>query len=81
MELDVLGMLATFLGKYPQISTVLMVMGGLRVLMKPLFAVLHAYADYTKDPKDNDKLANAEASKWYKGLMFVLDWFASIKMK
>lgn len=81
MELDILGMLAAFMAKYPQLSTLLMVMGALRAVFKPIFAVLQAYVDSTPDQADNAKLAAAESSSWYKGMSFVLDWFASVKLK
>lgn len=65
--------------KYPIITTVLMVMGLLRLILKPIVEWLRARAAATADPADDERLAQAERSWWFKALLFALDWGASIK--
>jgi len=66
--------------KYPIITSILLFMGILRVVMKPLFAVLHAYVIATPSEEDNKLLGKVEDSVPLKGLFFVLDYLASIKL-
>lgn len=66
--------------KYPAIATVLMIVGGLRVVFKPIMSVARAYVDYTSTDSDNKKLDEIESSRVYKGLAYVLDYMASIKL-
>jgi hypothetical protein len=65
---------------YPVLMTVLSVIGILRVINKPLFALLHAYVNVTETTKDNELLAKIEASSIYMGVAFILDWFGSVKL-
>ena len=73
-------LISGFVSKYPVISAVVFVMGGLRMLFKPLVAAIRAYVDYTPNPADNRALDKVEASTAFKAVLFVLDWFASIKI-
>lgn len=65
--------------KYPQIAVALVVIGALRVIMKPLMGVLQAYVDYTVDVKDNELLAKLMDSAPYKAVVYILDLLGSIK--
>lgn len=67
-------------GAHPIVVTVLGVMGGLRIVFKPLFALADAIAEATPTPKDNEILSEVEHSKIYTGIVFVLDYVASIKL-
>lgn len=67
--------------QYPHGATLLMVMGILRAVFKPLFAVAHAYVEATETPEDDAKLAEIEQSKLVKGIAFALDYVASVKIK
>lgn len=67
--------------KFPVIATILVIVGGLRLLFKPTFALLQQIADFTYwTDADNKALAKVQASKVMKTILFVLDWFASIKI-
>jgi hypothetical protein len=67
--------------QYPVIGSVLLIVGTLRLVVKPLFAAAHYYVAQTADPEDDKKLAAIEQSKPVQVLFFVLDWFASVKLK
>lgn len=66
--------------KYPILMSIFSAMGIARILFKPLFSFLHAFADATATTKDNEILEKAEASAIYKGVAYVLDYIASIKI-
>lgn len=65
---------------HPVFMTVLSVVGALRLLNKPLFSLLHAVVEVTPTKSDNELLAKVEASKAYKWFVYLLDWFASVKV-
>jgi len=66
-------------GKYGWITTVVMVIGTLRLLFKPIFsAIENAVAN---DPAKCAALQKFEAGPIYKAIAFVLDFGASIKLK
>ena len=66
---------------YPIVITVLSIIGALRIIMKPLFSILHQAVDFTPSNKDNVLLAKIEESKIFKAFIYFLDLFASIKLK
>lgn len=69
-----------FLSQYEWIKTVLIVVGSLRLVLKPFFTVLHTYVDLTKNIEDNAWLKRVEEHKITKSILYALDWIASIKL-
>lgn len=59
---------------------ILLLVGGLRVLFKPVMAALEAIAIYTPTKKDDKLYQELKESKAYKILRFVVDYIASIKL-
>lgn len=78
--MDLSTVIVELMSKYPVAASVLAVIGVLRVINKPIFAIAHAIVEATPSKSDDDALAAVEASAFYKGLVFVLDWFASVKV-
>lgn len=77
MEALLLGLIE----KYPIMSQILMAIGILRIVNKPLFSILQSVADFTEfTQKDNELLKKILESKIYKYFSYVLDYSASIKM-
>lgn len=76
----ILAFVPALAAKYPVIVSVLFVMGVLRAVFKPIFAVLEAYVAATPNKADDAALAEVEASGAYKAVQFVLDYVASIKL-
>ena len=66
--------------KYPVIASVLMVIGVLRSVFKPLMSFLRTFVLATPSEKDNSILDKFEGSKFYAGIIYVVDWFTSIKL-
>lgn len=66
--------------KYPWAVTVFMVIGVLRLVMKPLFTFLHEVVNATPTDWDNQMLAKVEASPVLKWVFWALDLVGSIKV-
>lgn len=78
--MDIIALIAGFADKFPIIATVLMVVGALRVINKPLFAVARALVAATPADSDDKILDSVEQSKVYQVFSFILDWSASVKL-
>jgi hypothetical protein len=72
--------IALLLQKYPVLIQVIMVIGILRVVNKPLFTFLHAFAAATPSKVDDKIVSDVEQSKIYKVISYVFDWFGSVKL-
>jgi hypothetical protein len=78
--MDLSLILAGFVAKYPILTTVLLVMGLLRAVNKPIMEAIRAFVKATPNPGDDLVLEKVEASKAYKAFCFALDWSTSIKI-
>ena len=63
-----------------KLQMVLMIIGGLRIVVKPLMTILKELALYTPSKKDDELIGKAESSMVYKGIVYIVDWFASVKL-
>ena len=79
--MDIASIILGFAQQNPNISALLLFMGIARAVFKPIFAVAHAYVEATESKEDDAKLEEIEQSKLVKGLAFVLDYVASVKIK
>lgn len=82
MDFLVQWLLSTAVGlmqNYPGFATFLMVVGILRVSIKPFMALLQTIVDTTETEVDNKFLVAVMDSVFYKGFVFILDWLASVK--
>ena len=68
------------LGKYGWLTTVILVIGSLRILFKPVMLAIENYVKQTPSATDDDRLAKFEAGPIYKIIAFLLDLGASIKL-
>lgn len=80
MEQAIAEMILMFVAKYPITFAVLAVIGTMRAVNKPLFALLRAYVLSTASVKDDMVLDQVESSKAYKTISFALDYLASVKL-
>lgn len=58
----------------------LIFVGACRLLVKPIFSVLHAMVKTTPTQSDDAMLEKVESSKVMKAFLFLLDWFLSVKI-
>lgn len=73
-------LLETYAGNYGKAVQVIGIIGSLRIFVKPTMSLLLAYTDFTESKDDDAKLAKLKENKIYKGLVYALDWFSSIKI-
>lgn len=73
-------LVAMLIAKYPMLAQIFVVIGVLRAINKPLFALFQAYVDQTASKTDNEILAKIMNSSLYKYFNFVLDWSTSVKL-
>lgn len=66
---------------YPVLASILVVVGMLRLIFKPVFSILRNVANATKSVKDNELLDKVERSKIFKAVLYALDYLGSIKIK
>lgn len=66
--------------KFPWVLIVLSVLGILRIVVKPLMAIIHSIVEKTVSKSDDAAIEKVEASPIYKGFCFVLDWLFSVKL-
>ena len=64
----------------PWFGDLLMLMGVLRLVFKPLFNILGSVVDATDSKVDDQYLAGLKASKGYAVVLWALDFFASVKI-
>ena len=75
------GVLEVYYSHLPSwLVSLLIIIGSLRVVLKPAFALLYAITSLTPDTKDEELVKKIESHKILKTLIFVLDWLASIKI-
>ena len=67
-------------GNYGWLTTVVLVIGSLRIVFKPIMLALENYVRQTPTVADDERLAKFEAGIIYKALAFLLDFAASIKL-
>jgi hypothetical protein len=77
MELLIIGLAE----KYPIILTIASIIGMARLILKPLMTFAHSLVAVTPTERDNELLKRAEESAIYKGLVWVLDFVFSLKLK
>ena len=66
--------------KFPWLATVLLVIGGLRVVFKPVMTLIDGYIKANCSPDEYAKLQSFEAGPVYKWLNFGLDFVGSVKL-
>ena len=74
------GFFVNLAGNYPWLATVLLIIGGLRVVFKPLMSLLDGYVKANCSPDEYAKLQSFEAGPVYRWLNFGLDFVGSVKL-
>ena len=67
-------------GKSGILAAILVIVGSLRLTIKPLLTVLHTFVNSTPTKVDNDFLEKVENSKVLKTIFYLLSLFASVKI-
>ena len=80
MEQVLVSFIQSLVSEYPIAVTIFAVIGVLRAINKPLFALFRAYVKSTASTSDDAFLDKVEASPIVKAIVFFLDWTTSIKI-
>lgn len=70
----------SLIDQFPVLSSLLVAIGVLRAIFKPLMTLLEKYVEATPSKKDDKWLLKVKESKYYAGIVWLIDYFASIKM-
>lgn len=65
---------------YPWLATVLLIVGGLRVIFKPLMTLIDGFMRDNCTPEEYAKLQNFESGPVYRWINFALDLVGSVKL-
>lgn len=76
----ILDFFITFAKDWPILASIIVIMGTLRMFLKPVFTFIKEIVALTKTTKDDEVVAKVEASAAYKWVMFLVDYLASIKL-
>lgn len=76
----ILGIATTLFSSHPAFSSLLMLIGVLRVVMKPLMMFIETLVVATPTKLDDGVYKSMIESELYKAFVFVVDWLASIKL-
>lgn len=81
---QIMGIIKPFLeslaGKYGWLTQVLVIMASLRVVFKPLMGLADALVIVIPGTKDNEFLEKIKKSKAYGIIVWIVDFFASVKL-
>lgn len=82
----ILNLLAPIVDAYsgifpPVLVKIFIIIGSLRIFVKPIMSMISAYVQFTPKTEDDGIPAKIEGNKIYKAVIYALDWFASIKVK
>lgn len=70
----------SFISSNPTFASVIMVIGFLRLAIKPVMTLLQTYVKLTPYDNDDRWLAGVEQSKGYKLVVYLMDWILSVKL-
>jgi hypothetical protein len=74
------GLIQSLAAQHPWLTTVVAVIGFLRIIFKPLIAAAHSFVAATDTDEDDRSLEVIERSPAFKVFAFLLDYTASIKL-
>jgi len=78
----VIGPLILGLGeRFPLILAIVVIMGGARIIFKPLMSAIRAYVEWTPTKSDDIILNKIESSIPFKIFAYLLDWAFSVKIE
>jgi hypothetical protein len=66
--------------QYPTVMKVVMLVGTLRLVLKPIMVAVESIVLSTPTLSDDSLLAKVKANPIYKVLVFVVDWLGSVKL-
>ena len=74
-------LIEAYSGQFGIIVQIIAVIGSLRLLIKPFMSMIGAIVLFTKTKKDDAWFSKLQENKIFKAVVYLFDWFASIKIK
>lgn len=71
---------ASVVGQYPKLASVLIAIGTFRIFFKPIFSAIEKAVADSPSKKDDAILEDVKTSRVFKGFMWTLDFLFSIKV-
>lgn len=68
-----------YIGQYGWLAAFVSWVGTARLVFKPIMTAIESIIAATPSKNDDKSLEEVKASQWYYWLIFLLDYFASIK--
>lgn len=72
--------LLNMLSGNPAVASILIVVGSLRLAVKPIMTLIQLYVKLTPYDQDDKWLQDLEMSKGYKLFLYLMDWLLSVKI-
>lgn len=66
--------------QYPVLSSIVMTIGSLRLVMKPVVSAVLTYVENSPSVKDNEFIEKVKKNKYWKAAFWVLDYVSSVKL-
>ncbi len=80
MEEMALNFIMWVVAKNPHVAALIVMMGTLRLVLKPIMSALKEVIDLTPTKWDNEQFDKLINSKAYKAVSWVLDYVGSVKL-
>lgn len=68
------------LAKHPAFATLIVMMGTLRLVFKPIMTAINEVVGLTETKVDDEYLKKVLSSKYYKAICWLIDFLASVKL-
>lgn len=78
--MDIQTLCLNFAQTHPKVAAALMVIGTIRLTMKPAMTALHEFTKQTPTEKDDLLLQRLEASRVWRSIAFLIDLLGSVKL-
>lgn len=72
--------IAELAAKFPVVMAICAGIGIFRIVFKPFVALVKMYVAATETKKDDEAVAKVEASKFWKAVLWIVDYLLSIKL-
>lgn len=73
-------LVAEMVMNYPNLMSVVVVLGVFRMVFKPIVTAVQAYVDATPSKIDDEKFEEIKKSSAYKSVSWLVDYLMSIKL-
>lgn len=73
-------MVEAYSGQLGGAIQIIAIIGSLRLIIKPIMGLIEAYVLITPNKEDDLLPVKIKDNKIYKSVVYLLDWFASLKL-